>query len=168
MAYVKFVNSEEYLPAIVMPTGNHTTKITTDTAPNLSGFRLYLQDNEDYPMDNGEYEKYTTLYRQGNGWYELSDDGSVYTEVAPVQPVEPTPEELAEAERQRQIADLQSQINAKKALIQSTDYQIIKTYEYSLVGLEAEYDIAELHLQRQEIRDEINDLEEELAELIIE
>ena len=166
MAYIKFKDSEEFLPAVVLPTGNNTVKITTDTEPNLSGFRLYLRDNEDYPLDNGEYESYTTLYRQGKGWYELSNDGSVYQEVAPVQPEEPTEEELAEMARQQEIADICSQISNLKAQIADTDYQIIKSYEYSLVGLDSDYDIESLHQSRQSLRDQINELEAQLAELI--
>lgn len=52
---------------------------------NTSGFKLYLDPDCKYPLDQGEYEAYTTLYRKGDNWHELSDDGSVYTEpeVAP-------------------------------------------------------------------------------------
>ena len=42
-----------------------------------------------------------------------------------------------------------------------TDYQVIKCMEYSLAGLEMPYDIATLHDQRQQLRDEINRLESE-------
>lgn len=172
MAYIKYKNSDTLLPVVVRVTDNHVIRITTDAEPNLSGFRLYLRDNTDYPLDNGEYEGYTTLYRRGDGWYELSDDGSVYTEVAPVQPAEPTDEELTDEERaaleqQNQIAAISAQINAIKEQIRATDYQIIKAYEYSLVGKETEYDIAALHTERQAQRDQINELEEQLAELLV-
>ena len=50
--------------------------------------------------------------------------------------------------------------------IDSTDYKIIKDYEYSQVGLETEYDMAELHQERQELRDEINALEEKLNNIL--
>ena len=43
--------------------------------------------------------------------------------------------------------------------IAATDYKIIKTSEYNLVGLDPPYDIATLHAERQAIRDEINELE---------
>ena len=166
MAYVKFKDSEDFIPAVVLPTGNNTVKITTDTEPNISGFRLYLRDNEDYPLDNGEYESYTTLYRQGEGWYELSNDGSVYTEVAPVQPEELTEEQKAELERQQKISNIQSKISNLKAQIADTDYQVIKSYEYSLVGLDSEYDIESMHQSRQSLRDQINELEAQLTGLI--
>lgn len=52
-----------------------------------------------------------------------------------------------------------NQIKEKKALLDSTDYQIIKCYEASLVGAEMPYDVQELHSTRQVLRDEINELE---------
>lgn len=66
---------------------------------------------------------------------------------APVKP-EPTPEE----QKQARISEL------KKELA-DTDYKIIKCSEYSLVGLDLPYNIAELHATRQALRDEINQLE---------
>lgn len=163
MAYIQYKNSDTLQQVVVQPTDNHVVRITTDAAPDLSGFRLYLKDNTDYPLDNGEYEGYTTLYRQGDGWHELSDDGSVYTEVAPVQPEELTDEERAALERQNQTAAITAQIDALKEQIRATDYQIIKAYEYSLVGKETEYDIAALHIGRQALRDQINALQGQLA-----
>lgn len=43
-----------------------------------------------------------------------------------------------------------------------SDYKIIKYTEYIAAGLEAPYDIVELHAERQEYRDTINELETEL------
>ena len=54
--------------------------------------------------------------------------------------------------KQERIAELKAQLD-------STDYKIIKCSECSLAGVELPYDIAELHAQRQAIRDEINELE---------
>lgn len=59
-------------------------------------------------------------------------------------PKEPTPQE---------------QIKSLKARIASTDYQIIKCYEYSLAGLELPYDIQTLHTEREAIREQIRELE---------
>ena len=168
MAYIKFKEKEEIMQAMVLPVMAHVVRITTDAEPVLNGFRAYLDEKAMYPLDNGEYESYTTLYRQGEGWYELSNDGSVYQEVAPLQPEETrelTEEEKAELERQQQISSIRSQISNLKAQISDTDYQVIKTYEYSLVGIETDYDINALHQQRQSLRDQINALETKLAEL---
>ena len=46
-----------------------------------------------------------------------------------------------------------------KAELAETDYKIIKCYEYQLSGLELPYNIAELHAERQAIRDRINAIE---------
>ena len=47
-----------------------------------------------------------------------------------------------------------------KEELTSTDYRIIKCYEYSLVGKEPPYDVQALHKERQAIRNRINELEE--------
>lgn len=43
------------------------------------------------------------------------------------------------------------------------DWKVAKCYEYYLAGKECPYDIEELHRLRQEVRDEINALQEEIA-----
>ena len=53
-----------------------------------------------------------------------------------------------------QIAELKKRLSA-------TDYKIIKCSECQLVGKEMPYDVAELHEERQAIRDQINVLEKE-------
>ena len=166
MTYIRFKNSKKFIQAVVEPTGNNTVKITTDTKPNLKGFRLYLRDNEDYPLDNGEYEAYTTLYRQGEGWYELSNDGSVYTEVAPVQPEELTEEEKAELELQQKITSIKSEISSLKTELEKWDYAASKEIEYFKVGLDAGYDWEAIHAERQPKRDRIDELEAQLSELL--
>ena len=91
MGYIKFKNKETTQLVVVSEESPHVIRITGDNLTvNTNGFRLYLDADCKYPLDNGEYAAYTTLFREGDGWYELSDDGSVYIEpVAPVQP-EPT------------------------------------------------------------------------------
>ena len=139
-----------------------------DLKVNTDGFRLYMDPDCKYPLDNGEYEAYTTLYREGEGWYELSNDGSVYTDpkIAPVQP--PTEEELAEMSRQAQIRQVTAQIKDLKEQIASSDYKVIKTYEYTLLGEQTEYDMEAVHAERQALRDQINTLETQLADLTAE
>lgn len=48
--------------------------------------------------------------------------------------------------------------------LKSSDYKIIKAYEYSLVNKPIEYDIEALHKERQAIRDNINLLESQIKE----
>ena len=53
-------------------------------------------------------------------------------------------------------------IEELKSKLTDTDYKIIKCSEYQLAGKELPYDIVELHSERQALRDEINELEENL------
>ena len=64
------------------------------------------------------------------------------------------PEPSAEEIKQQQIAELKAQLD-------DTDWKIVKCSEYQLVGQELPYDIAALHVQRQTLRDQINELENE-------
>ena len=167
MGYIKFKNKKTVQLAVVSEESPHVIRITGDNlVVNTNGFRLYLDAECKYPLDNGEYAAYTTLFREGDGWYELSDDGSVYTEpeVAPVQP-ELTEEEKVELARQQQISQVITQIDDLKARIAASDYKIIKTYEYTLLGEQTEYDIEAVHAERQDLRDQINALETQLSDL---
>ena len=47
------------------------------------------------------------------------------------------------------------------------DYKIIKSYECSLMNIEIPYDIEQLHSERQNIRDRINSLREEIVDFEI-
>ena len=78
---------------------------------------------------------------------------------------EPTEEELAEQERQQQISQLTAQIDDLKTRIAASDYKVIKTYEYTLLGEQTEYDMETVHAERQALRDQINTLETQLADL---
>lgn len=53
-----------------------------------------------------------------------------------------------------------SEINTLKKQLDKTDYKIIKSSEYQLLGIEIPYNLEELHAERQAIRDKINELEE--------
>ena len=167
MGYIKFKNKKTVQLVVVSEESPHVIRITGDNlVVNTNGFRLYLDAECKYPLDNGEYAAYTTLFREGDGWYELSDDGSVYTEpeVAPAQP-ELTEEEKVELARQQQISQVITQIDDLKARIAASDYKIIKTYEYTLLGEQTEYDIEAVHAERQALRDQINALETQLSDL---
>ena len=165
MAYIKFKNKRTVNEAVVVkPQGSHVIRIEGEE-PNVSGFRLYLDKEKKFPLDKGEYEAFTTLYRQGEGWYELSNDGSVYQEPEEQEPVELTEEELAAREKRQQIAIVKAQIDSLKRQLESSDYQVIKMYEYSVLGKQTEYDIGILHQNRQAIRDAINEKEEALAKM---
>lgn len=95
----------------------------------------------------GEYPPAAAIACNKNGWYiEVIGDHRYEIKAIP----EPSEEEI----KQQRIAELKAELN-------STDYKIIKCSECSLAGVDLPYDIAELHAQRQAIRDEINELEGE-------
>ena len=71
----------------------------------------------------------------------------------------------AEAERvaNELIAKIQVEISEFKANLESSDYKIIKCFEYSLLNLELPYDLDALHSERQAMRDKINELQLKLS-----
>ena len=61
----------------------------------------------------------------------------------------------------RLVANMKA-IKAFEEKLASSDYKIIKCYEYSLAGLDLPYNISELHAEREAIREEIRKLEENI------
>lgn len=59
------------------------------------------------------------------------------------------------------ISELKNSLTSSDSSI--GDYRITKCYEASLIGAEMPYNITELHQKRQDIRNEINRLEELIA-----
>ncbi len=62
---------------------------------------------------------------------------------------------------EQKIRDLKSTLYSSASDI--GDWKIAKCMEYSMCGETAPYDIAELNKKRQAVRDEINELEEQLS-----
>lgn len=169
MLYVLFANRKTPVKATVriMKEGVVQVQTEEETADNISGFKCYL--DEQLTRMVGDYSGYRTKYRDTDARGMYLSTGEVY--VAPPEPEpepEPTPEEIAERERQEHIAEINMQIAGLKAQIGVTDYRITKTYEYREEGLETEYDLHALHKERQALRDQINELEETLAEIATE
>lgn len=54
---------------------------------------------------------------------------------------------------------IRDEIEALKTALSDSDYKITKCYEASLLGQELPYDVAALHMERQALRDKINELE---------
>lgn len=57
------------------------------------------------------------------------------------------------------VYDNQFEISSLKERLSSSDYKITKCMEAQLLGDSLPYDINELHTERQQIRDKINELE---------
>lgn len=71
----------------------------------------------------------------------------------------------SEPTREEALAEKQAVIDSLKAQIAEGDYKVIKCAEAQLMGEELPYNVAELHAQRQAIRNEINVLESEILNL---
>ena len=104
------------------------------------------------PTEEGENRYSYDIYRFKTTYRddlekELNDDEDKYQEWLNLAK-ETEERETADAE----IARLQEELN-------NTDYKIIKCSEYQLASLPIPYDIAELHANRQRLRDRINELQ---------
>jgi len=60
-------------------------------------------------------------------------------------------DEIMIEKKKSEIVDLKNQLK-------ETDYKIIKSSEYQLLGLDIPYNLEELHIERQNLRDRINEL----------
>lgn len=171
MEKIRFINDRNVYDGEVYVRGNIAEIKFNNALPSqdilMNGFELL---NENNGIVQGEYPAYTTIYRTSKDHpmsVALSNDGSVYTEPGPgPAPYMPTEEEIAEQERLHQIEEINLKISDLKSQLRSSDYKIIKSYEYSLAGMECEYDMDSVHEGRQSIRDEINSLENELQSLL--
>lgn len=120
--------------------GQLITTCIPDDDPELiaqitaDGFKPYDESAE--KPEVGEFQEAVPVYR------EDADRITLYWEIT-----DNSPEKIAAG-----IARLQSELAA-------TDYQIIKSYEYSLAGEQPPYDVAAIHAARQELRDRIKVLE---------
>lgn len=101
MEKILFLNRKTASDAEVRRLSDHTMLIQTEAAVNTSGFLLVTETGAAY----GKYEDYTTLYREVEGGFILSNDGSVYVEPEPQpepEPYMPTFEEV----RQQKLNEL--------------------------------------------------------------
>lgn len=58
-------------------------------------------------------------------------------------------------------ADLiEKEIDRLKKELSDSDYIVIKSYEATMIGQSVEYNMDEIHISRQKLRDKINELEE--------
>ena len=57
---------------------------------------------------------------------------------------------------------VQENINDLQRELEQSDYKIIKSYEYAMVGLEQPYNVAEIHTERENLRNQINYLQSQI------
>lgn len=110
-------------------------------ADDLIGFRL-LRDNGDLLFDSAGYD---TVYREVDGGYQLSDDGSVYVPPAePEEPEEPQPPTLEErkAEKKAEVGSACEQaiyLGVSVALPASTEhFSLTEHDQINLFGKQAQ------------------------------
>ena len=135
MIKIKYNNSNIFEEVAFSKIGNIVS--LKGATENNSGFKTYRLSGEQL----GDFSDFTTIYDKDEDFIVFSNDGSVKPDP---QPYESTVED---------------KIRELKAELAATDYQIIKCSECQLLGQDMPYDVAELHEQRQAIRDEINALE---------
>lgn len=136
MIKIKYNNSNKFEEVTFSKTDNIVS--LKGATENNSGFKTYRLSGEQL----GDFSDYTTTYRVLNDEVQYSNDGSVWVEPTPYEPT------------------VEDEINTLKQELESTDYKIIKCSECMLLGETMPYDVAELHENRQAIRDKINKLEE--------
>ena len=116
MAFIKFKNKKSPVEAQAKKLDNHKVEIS-GCAINTSGF-LYYQDKEMKRL-YGDYSGFTTLYRELDESFILSDNGSVYPE--PVEP-EPEPEPLL----REVVEDLEEELtNTQLAMTENFESGIV-------------------------------------------
>ena len=69
-------------------------------------------------------------------------------------------------EKIQNLAYYKNQIKALKEELDNTDYKVIKCYEAKIMGLDLPYDAKQIHKERQQLRDEINALENKLDDIL--
>lgn len=137
--YIKFLDEQSTIQASVKKIGNHVIEIS-GVDQNLSGFHLVTENGDVY----GKYEDYTTLYREVDGGFQLSNDGSVYVEPEPIEPVEPYEPTIGEVQEMKvQEMNLAQQnaiaygVDVKLTDETTEHFQLTQYDQQSLMGLQA-------------------------------
>lgn len=137
---VLFLNETEAVEATVKKLSNHLIEIV-GTEPNTSGFHLLNNAGNVF----GKYDGFTTLYRELEDGFILSDDGSVYVE--PIEPEpEPEPEISLDEVKEAKVAemnDIQQKLIAQGVDVTLSDgstehFSLTERDQTSLVGLQAQ------------------------------
>ena len=115
---IKFLNEESIKKCTIKKISSHVIELR-GVEQNLSGFHVVKESGGIY----GKYEDYTTLYREMQGGFLLSNDGSVYVEPEPTpepEPYEPTLEEVQE-QKVAEMNGIQQQVVARGCEVQLAD-----------------------------------------------
>lgn len=142
---ILFLNQSETVTATVKKLSVHLIEII-GTEPNTSGFHLLNNAGNVF----GKYDGFTTLYRELEDGFILSDDGSVYVE--PIEPEpEPEPEISIDEVKEAKVAemnDIQQKLIAQGVDVTLSDgntehFSLTERDQTSLVGLQAQVAIGD-------------------------
>mgnify|MGYP000472347418 CR=1 FL=1 len=146
MQNVLFLNTETPSKAEVKRLDEHLIQIIGDVEKNTSGFHLINDVGSVY----GKYEDFTTLYKEIEGGFVLSNDGSVYVEPEPVpepEPYVPTLEEVQEAKvaqmNTAQQAAIQAGVDIELTDGATEHFSLTDHDQTSLIGLQGRVDAGE-------------------------
>ena len=142
MKNIRFLDANEIVYGEVEKLSPHTVKITGEISQNISGFRLELDSGAVY----GKYDGFTTLFKEIEGGFILSDDGSIYVEPEPMPEPEPVPEQTLEEVQEAKVAEMN---DAQQKMIQEginvtltngtiEHFTLTDHDQTSLVGLQAQ------------------------------
>lgn len=141
MQNILFLNRKTEAKAEVRRIGEHLIEIKGNVGKNTSGFHIKTDSGEIY----GKYEDYTTLYREIEGGFVLSNDGSVYADPEPVpdpEPYIPSLEEVQEIKVQEMNAEQQKVIEAGIDVMladgHAEHFTLTQYDQTSLIGLQAQ------------------------------
>lgn len=175
MQKIRFIESNlEYDVNLALQSGRvvciFQNKDNATIAPLSEGF---VEINEHNGIVQGSFEKFKYIYKaesDGLTFILTDNENDIYVEPKPISESElhiPTEDEIAEQEKLQKISELTGQINNLKKQLEDMDYIFIKSYEATLVGESIdEYDFKVIHQERQLLRNQINDLQEELNNLV--
>lgn len=100
------------------------------------GFKIYMEE-QPQSVQLSEFQSQELRYRDEGfqivGYYETIDNS---------------------------LERINAEIHRLKSELTATDYQVIKSYEYTLTGQPLPYDLTGLHSERQLLRERIRELEQ--------
>lgn len=138
--HVLFLDNTDTVEASVKKLGEHLIQIS-GAEVNLSGFHLLNDAGNIF----GKYDGFTTLYRELEDGFILSDDGSVYVE--PIEPgPTPEPEISLDEVKETKVAemnDIQQKLITQGVDVTLSDgstehFSLTERDQTSLVGLQAQ------------------------------
>lgn len=120
----------------------------------LNGFMIYCEIPH-----IGNYEEYLPLF-EGEDYTEYEIKSIPKYEVKDMMLIDfYYRDKILSVRYTPDIVSIEKEIDRLKKVLSDSDYIVIKSYEATMIGQPIEYNINEVHLSRQQLRDKINELE---------